>query len=120
MENFKKSIFYIEYIKLKEFICFYNEKRTNFLKKNLFICLGGTDKDSRPRICDLKAGSIAHRSDELQIGDMIMSINGIKTQGLKHEEIIDLIKNAGDTLCLEFEYNLPPWRNNNFVVNLKD
>ena len=23
--------------------------------------LGGTDKDSRPRICDLKPGSIAHR-----------------------------------------------------------
>ncbi len=22
---------------------------------------GGTDKDSRPRICDLKPGSIAHR-----------------------------------------------------------
>ena len=40
---------------------------------------------------------------------MIISINGIKTQGLKHEEIIDLIKNAGDSLCLEFEYNLPPW-----------
>ena len=71
---------------------------------------GGTDKDSRPRICDLKPGSIAHRCDELQIGDMIVSINGIKTQGLKHEEIIDLIKNAGDSLCLEFEYNLPPWR----------
>jgi hypothetical protein len=42
---------------------------------------------------------------------MIISINSIKTQGLKHEEIIDLIKNAGDSLCLEFEYNLPPWRN---------
>ena len=41
---------------------------------------------------------------------MIISINGIKTQGLKHEEIIDLIKNAGDILLLEFEYNLPPWR----------
>jgi glutamate receptor-interacting protein len=52
---------------------------------------------------------VAHRSDELQIGDMIISINGVKTQGLKHEEIIDLIKNAADTLCLEFEYNLPPW-----------
>ncbi|CAF0768747.1 unnamed protein product [Brachionus calyciflorus] len=70
---------------------------------------GGTDKDSRPRICDLKPGSIAHRCDELQIGDMIISINNIKTQGLKHEEIIDLIKNAGDSLRLEFEYNLPPW-----------
>lgn len=59
---------------------------------------------------------------------MIISINGIKTQGLKHEEIIDLIKNAGDSLCLEFEYNLPPWRNffffffkyfNIFKLNLK-
>lgn len=54
--------------------------------------------------------NLIFRCDELQIGDMIISINGIKTQGLKHEEIIDLIKNAGDALCLEFEYNLPPWR----------
>jgi hypothetical protein len=52
------------------------------------------------------------RSDELQIGDIILSINGIKTLGLKHEEIIDLIKNAREKLFLEYEYNLPPWRNN--------
>jgi len=91
-------------------------KCLRYFQKNLYdsnFCYtftGGTDKDTRPRICDLKPGSIAHRSDELQIGDMIMSINGIKTQGLKHEEIIDLIKNANESLCLEFEYNLPPWR----------
>jgi hypothetical protein len=46
----------------------------------------------------------------LQIGDIILSINGFKTLGLKHEEIIDLIKNARERLILEYEYNLPPWR----------
>jgi hypothetical protein len=51
---------------------------------------------------------------------MIISINGIKTQGLKHEEIIDLIKNAGDSLCLEFEYNLPPWRKFTKLIYIKD
>jgi hypothetical protein len=53
---------------------------------------------------------VSNRSDELQIGDMITSINSLKTFGLKHEEIINLIKTAGDTLILEFEYHLPPWR----------
>jgi hypothetical protein len=47
----------------------------------------------------------------LQIGDIILSINGVKTLGLKHEEIIDLIKTARERLILEYEYNLPPWRN---------
>jgi hypothetical protein len=41
---------------------------------------------------------------------LILAINGIKTFGLKHEEIIELIKNSGDALRLDFEYNLPPWR----------
>ena len=50
------------------------------------------------------------RSDELQIGDLILAINNIKTVGLKHEEIIDLIKTSGDSLRLDYEYNLPPWR----------
>ena len=50
------------------------------------------------------------RSDELQVGDLILAINGIKTIGLKHEEIIDLIKTSGDLLRLDYEYNLPPWR----------
>jgi glutamate receptor-interacting protein len=40
-----------------------------------------------------------------------LAINGIKTVGLKHEEIIDLIKTSGDLLRLDYEYNLPPWRN---------
>lgn len=70
---------------------------------------GGCDKDSKARICDLKPGSVAQKSDELQVGDIILSINGVKTQGLKHEEIIEMIKNADDTLRLEIEYNLPPW-----------
>jgi hypothetical protein len=47
---------------------------------------GGIDKDGKPRVAQLKSG------------------------GLKHEQIIDLIKQVGDQLTLDIEYDLPKWR----------
>jgi len=44
-----------------------------------------------------------------------MGINGIKTSGLKHEQIIDLIKQVGDQLTFDIEYDLPKWRNDLFI-----
>lgn len=71
---------------------------------------GGVDKDSKPKVAQLKSGSIAQRSDVLEIGDIILAVNGIKTAGLKHEQVIDLIKQVGDQLTLDIEYDLPKWR----------
>lgn len=48
-----------------------------------------------------------NRSDALQVGDNIISVNGIRTASLKHEEIVNLLKNAGDRVVLEVEYELP-------------
>lgn len=48
-----------------------------------------------------------YRSDLLQVGDYILSVNGIKTNNMKHDEIINLLKNANDTVRLEIEYELP-------------
>ncbi|KAK3104164.1 hypothetical protein FSP39_024955 [Pinctada imbricata] len=47
------------------------------------------------------------RSDALSIGDNIVSVNGIRTSGMKHDEVINLIKNAEDHVILEVEYQLP-------------
>ncbi|CAF0828269.1 unnamed protein product [Rotaria sp. Silwood1] len=70
---------------------------------------GGIDKDSKPRVAQLKPGSLAQKADVLEIGDVLLGINGIKTAGLKHEQVIDLIKQVGDQLTLDIEYDLPKW-----------
>ena len=36
-----------------------------------------------------------------------MSVNGIKTRDMKHDEVINLLKNTGDQVLLEVEYQLP-------------
>jgi C-terminal processing protease CtpA/Prc len=71
---------------------------------------GGIDKDGKPRVAQLKIGSIAQKADVLEIGDIILAINSIKTASLKHEQVIDLIKQVGDQLTLDIEYDLPKWR----------
>ncbi|GIY46084.1 hypothetical protein CDAR_292931 [Caerostris darwini] len=71
------------------------------------IISGGIDKNSRPRISNLRPGSIAHRCDALVIGDYIISVNGIRTCKLRHEEIVNLLKNAGSKVTLEIEYEIP-------------
>jgi C-terminal processing protease CtpA/Prc len=71
---------------------------------------GGIDKDGKPKVAQLKQGSLAQKADVLEIGDILLGINGIKTAGLKHEHVIDLIKQVGDQLTLDIEYDLPKWR----------
>ncbi|WAR26106.1 GRIP1-like protein [Mya arenaria] len=71
------------------------------------IIAGGLDKHVRPHISNLRPGGIAHRSDLLQVGDILLSVNGIKTSAMKHEEIINLLKNAEENVRLEIEYELP-------------
>lgn len=68
---------------------------------------GGSDKGCRPQVSNLRAGSIAQRSDALLVGDFILSVNGIRTTSLKHDEIINLLKNAGEKVTLEIEYEMP-------------
>ena len=51
----------------------------------------------------------------MEVGDYIVSVNGIRTAMLRHDEIISLLKNAGDTVTIEVEYELPEpreYRNN--------
>ncbi|XP_021364887.1 glutamate receptor-interacting protein 1-like isoform X2 [Mizuhopecten yessoensis] len=71
------------------------------------IISGGVDKNLRAQISNLKPGGIAYRSDCLEIGDYILSVNGIKTVDMKHDEIISLLRNVGEQVLLEVEYQLP-------------
>ncbi|KAL2090833.1 hypothetical protein ACEWY4_013096 [Coilia grayii] len=68
---------------------------------------GGTDKDGKPRVSNLRPGGLAARSDQLNVGDYIKSVNGINLTKLRHEEIISLLKNVGELVVLEVEYELP-------------
>ncbi|XP_041347571.1 glutamate receptor-interacting protein 1-like [Gigantopelta aegis] len=83
------------------------------------IISGGTDKQIRPQITNLRPGSIAHRSDSLTVGDYILSVNGIRTASLKHDEIINLLKNAGERIILEVEYEIPETAQTSFSVQSK-
>ena len=61
------------------------------------------------------------RSDALQEGDFIVSVNGIKTRDMKHDEVINLLKNTGDQVLLEVEYQLPDTGNvtdNGYLTHL--
>ncbi|KAH8031145.1 hypothetical protein HPB51_013262 [Rhipicephalus microplus] len=77
------------------------------LTKRLSFINGGIDKGSRPKVESLRPGSIAHRCDALAVGDHIVAVNGIRTSKLKHDEIVNLLKNAGDKVVLDVEYEIP-------------
>ncbi|XP_075330830.1 glutamate receptor-interacting protein 2-like isoform X3 [Odontesthes bonariensis] len=70
---------------------------------------GGSDKDGKPRVSNLRSGGLAARSDQLNVGDYIKSVNGINLSKLRHDEIISLLKNIGERVVLEVEYELPPF-----------
>ncbi|KAK6303799.1 hypothetical protein J4Q44_G00262530 [Coregonus suidteri] len=73
---------------------------------------GGCDKDGKPRVSNLRPGGLAARSDQLNVGDYIKSVNGINLSKLRHDEIISLLKNIGERVVLEVEYELPPFVQN--------
>uniref|UniRef100_A0A8C5DH36 Glutamate receptor-interacting protein 2-like n=1 Tax=Gouania willdenowi TaxID=441366 RepID=A0A8C5DH36_GOUWI len=70
---------------------------------------GGSDKDGKPRVSNLRPGGLAARSDQLNVGDYIKSVNGIHLSKLRHDEIISLLKNIGERVVLEVEYELPSY-----------
>uniref|UniRef100_A0A673YCR5 Glutamate receptor interacting protein 2 n=1 Tax=Salmo trutta TaxID=8032 RepID=A0A673YCR5_SALTR len=78
---------------------------------------GGTDKDGKPRVSNLRPGGLAARSDQLNVGDYIKSVNGINLTKLRHEEIISLLKNVGERVVLEVEYELPPSDSTSGVIS---
>uniref|UniRef100_A0A8C2FUF0 Glutamate receptor-interacting protein 2-like n=1 Tax=Cyprinus carpio TaxID=7962 RepID=A0A8C2FUF0_CYPCA len=74
---------------------------------------GGCDKDGKPRVSNLRPGGLAIRSDQLNVGDYIKSVNGINLSKLRHDEIISMLKNIGERVVLEVEYELPPFAPSN-------
>lgn len=47
------------------------------------------------------------RSDQLEVGDYIVSVNGLRTTQLRYDQVANLLRNAGDEVVLEVEYALP-------------
>uniref|UniRef100_A0A8C7JIZ8 Glutamate receptor interacting protein 1 n=1 Tax=Oncorhynchus kisutch TaxID=8019 RepID=A0A8C7JIZ8_ONCKI len=66
----------------------------------------GSSVDGKPRVSNLRQGGIV--SDQLNVGDYIRSVNGINLTKFRHDEIISLLKNVGERVVLEVEFELPP------------
>ncbi|KAK6111483.1 PDZ domain (Also known as DHR or GLGF) family protein [Brugia pahangi] len=67
---------------------------------------GGTDQLHSPSITFLRPGSIAHVSDQLRIGEQLKQVNGIALNNLTHQQIMTLLRNSGNCVYLQVEYNL--------------
>lgn len=49
-----------------------------------------------------------HRSEAIQVGDIIRGINGTATDHLNQSEANALLSNSGNVINLEVEYEAPP------------
>ena len=48
------------------------------------------------------------RSEALEVGDLILAVNGTGTRHLRHQEVVNLLHHAGGVVSLEIEYELAP------------
>ncbi|XP_022253118.1 glutamate receptor-interacting protein 1-like, partial [Limulus polyphemus] len=83
------------------------------------IITGGIDKDSRPKISNIRPGTVAQRSDALAVGDYLISVNGIRTSSLRHDEIVNLLMSTGEKVTLEVEYEIPVSKEGSMCVRSK-
>ncbi|KAK0399663.1 hypothetical protein QR680_003151 [Steinernema hermaphroditum] len=67
---------------------------------------GGADRPYSPTITYLRPGFFAHRCDQLQVGERIRSVNGIAVGELNHDQVLTVLRSAGDRVQLEIEYDL--------------
>ncbi|MCP9265453.1 Glutamate receptor-interacting protein 1 [Dirofilaria immitis] len=67
---------------------------------------GGTDQSYPPSITFLRPGSVAHISDQLRVGEQLKLVNGIALNDLTHQQIMALLRNSGNCVYLQVEYDL--------------
>ncbi|VDK84231.1 unnamed protein product [Litomosoides sigmodontis] len=67
---------------------------------------GGTDQLHPPSITFLRPGSVAHTSDQLRVGEQLRLVNGIAVNNLTHKQVMALLRNSGNCVYLQVEYNL--------------
>lgn len=92
-------------------VCIFKVLKKGALNKTLW-CKFATVPTSHSHISSLDPDCLFatfHRSDQLNVGDYIKSVNGINLSKLRHDEIISLLKNIGERVVLEVEYELPPF-----------
>uniref|UniRef100_A0A0N5A3W8 Glutamate receptor-interacting protein 1 n=1 Tax=Parastrongyloides trichosuri TaxID=131310 RepID=A0A0N5A3W8_PARTI len=80
-------------------------RRTNDLHLGLGIT-GGSDRALPPIISYIRPGFVAHRSDQLRIGEKLIAVDGKEVTDLSHAEILTLIRTCGETIMLEVSYDL--------------
>uniref|UniRef100_A0A0N5B2W9 Glutamate receptor-interacting protein 1 n=1 Tax=Strongyloides papillosus TaxID=174720 RepID=A0A0N5B2W9_STREA len=92
--------------------------RTSDLHLGLGIT-GGADRALPPIISYIRPGFVAHRSDQLRVGEKLISVDGKNVSDLTHGEILTLIRTCGDSVMLEVSYDLndPIFERNPNAIN---
>uniref|UniRef100_A0AAF5I343 PDZ domain-containing protein n=1 Tax=Strongyloides stercoralis TaxID=6248 RepID=A0AAF5I343_STRER len=66
----------------------------------------GADRALSPIISYIRPGFVAHRSDQLRVGEKLIAVDGKEVNDLTHGEILTLIRTCGDSVMLEVAYDL--------------
>lgn len=82
---------------------------------------GGEHPGEALQVSKVTAAGAAHLSNEVFVGDLILQVDGVSTIGKTHEEVIAMVRAAGDTVELVLESSeLPvPGADKRKVVTLK-
>ncbi|RWS03802.1 beta-1-syntrophin-like protein [Dinothrombium tinctorium] len=89
--------------------CLTSEKRKVRVVKMGFNGLGisikGGQENKMPIIISkIFKGMAAHQTQQLYVGDAILSVNGIDLRNATHDEAVNVLKNAGNVVELEVKY----------------
>lgn len=63
--------------------------------------VGSSLGDTPIMVANLTSGGPAERSRKLKVGDKILSINGVSTEGMNHDQVVSLLKSSNDSITLQ-------------------
>ncbi|XP_053394216.1 multiple PDZ domain protein-like isoform X9 [Mercenaria mercenaria] len=63
--------------------------------------VGSSLGDTPILVANMTSGGPAERSRKLKVGDKILSINGVNTEGMNHEQVVNLLKSSNDSITLQ-------------------
>ncbi|KAF8790389.1 Glutamate receptor-interacting protein 1 like protein [Argiope bruennichi] len=86
---------------------FYNKNNLDQIEENRTDAIsGGIDKNSRPKISNLRPGSIAYRTGVLKTCDRILAVDGVNLSSASLTEALQLLKQVKQNAIITVEYDV--------------
>uniref|UniRef100_W5M8L4 Uncharacterized protein n=1 Tax=Lepisosteus oculatus TaxID=7918 RepID=W5M8L4_LEPOC len=76
-------------------------------KGGLGFALVGGSSGIALRVKGICPGSVAQLDGRLQVGDILLEVNGDIVSGLSHNKVVEMLRKAEGTVCLTVSRNLP-------------